>query len=144
MAIVLFLLALVGTQPAGMEVDQGPAAYCGGAGGGGDDGDDDDGWGNWKGQWLLKIKKPTTTTNKTLVILLSTLEMGAQSLMSKMNIGFGWSRTRVILIMMTGQTLGSLMKPLLSLNTYPVETKHSGTFFLGVPTASSKGGHYLL
>ena len=56
MAIVLFLLALVGQLPAAMDVDQQPAAYCGGAGGGGDDGDGDD-WGKWKGQWLLKKKQ---------------------------------------------------------------------------------------
>ena len=53
MAIVLFLLALVGQLPAAMDVDQQPAAYCGGAGGGGDD--DDHNWGKWKGQWLLKL-----------------------------------------------------------------------------------------
>ena len=53
MAIVLFLLALVDQQPAAMDVDQQPAAYCGGAGGGGDD--DDHNWGKWKGQWLLKL-----------------------------------------------------------------------------------------
>ena len=52
MAIVLFLLALVGQLPAAMDVDQQAAAYCGGAGGGGDD---DDNWGKWKGQWLLKL-----------------------------------------------------------------------------------------
>ena len=64
MAIVLCLLELVGQQPAAMEVDQRPAAYCGGAGGGGDDGDGDD-WGQqWKGQWLLK-KKKTNNNNKT-------------------------------------------------------------------------------
>ena len=60
MAIVLFLLALVGQLPAAMDVDQQPAAYCGGAGGGGDD--DDHNWGKWKGQWLLKLQETTKNT----------------------------------------------------------------------------------
>ena len=100
---------------------------------------------NGKVNGFYNFKKQQTTPKhrNTLVILLSTLEMGAQSLMSKMNIGFGWSRTRVILIMMTGQTFGSLMKPLLFQSTYLLATEHSGTFLLRVPTASSKGGHCL-
>ena len=96
------------------------------------------------GFYNFKKQQTTPKHRNTLVILLSTLEMGAQSLISKMKSGLGRSRMSLIFVMMTGQTVGSLMKPLLSLNTYPVETRHSGTFFFGVPTASSKGGHYLL
>ena len=82
MAIALFLLALGLFNVSAMDVLNAPAAYCGGAGG--DGGDDGDNWGNWKGQWLKKVEEPTQkniNNKKTLVTLLSTLEMGSASLM---------------------------------------------------------------